>query len=281
MRTPIRPPFLRRRLGAKLRRMREQAGLTLDEAAAKLDKARSALNRIETGETKADVHLARSIMDIYDIFDANLLDEVREAAKTPWFRAYGFKDLGYVDVETAAARVSEFSTSVIPGLLQTEAYIRALFRLRPNQDPIRLKNDTRVRIIRQARLTDQNWPLELSAVVDEGALRREVGGVAVMREQLRHLIAVAELPTVTLQVLPLKRGVHHSMDGAFAILRFPDPEDPELLYVEYPGGALHIEEPEKVEEAKLSFDCLRSDDALSPADSVALLDRMASELHGP
>ncbi|MET0234724.1 MAG: helix-turn-helix transcriptional regulator, partial [Kibdelosporangium sp.] len=94
-----RSTFLRRKLGAKLRRQREQAKLTLAQAAPKLDRTKSALHRMETGETKVDVHIVRTMMDLYDCYDENLLDETREAGKPPWYRAFGVKDKGYVDVE--------------------------------------------------------------------------------------------------------------------------------------------------------------------------------------
>ncbi|MET0135068.1 MAG: Scr1 family TA system antitoxin-like transcriptional regulator, partial [Kibdelosporangium sp.] len=147
---PSRAPFLRRRLGAKLRRMREEAKYTLDEAAALLDKKRSALHRIESGQTRADVHLVRSMMDVYDRYDGDLLDETREALKPPWFRAYGVRDMGYIDVETEAAEVNEFTVQVVPGLLQTEAYMRTLFDSR--WQPEHADNHVRVRSIRQRRL---------------------------------------------------------------------------------------------------------------------------------
>ena len=124
---PSRPTFLRRKLGARLRRLRERAGLTLEEAAPLLDKKRSALNRVETGQTQANVHLVRSMMDLYDRYEPGLLDDVREAAKPPWYRAYGLKNMGYLDVETEAVQVREFALVDIPGLLQTRAYMHALF----------------------------------------------------------------------------------------------------------------------------------------------------------
>lgn len=281
MTEPCRPTFLRRKLGSKLRRMREQAGHTLDEAAPMLDKTRSALQRVESGETKADVHLVRSMMDVYDRYDPALLDEVREALKPPWFRGFGLRDMGYVDVETEAARVREFSVIVVPGLLQTEAYMRELFRSGGrSRDQRELDSAVAIRSIRQQRLTDEDRPLHLTAVLDEVALHRAVGGPVVMREQLRHLVEMSTLPTVQLQVIPLGVGAHHALDGSFIVLDFPDPEDPELLYVEYPTGSLHIEDLRKVRDAKLVFDQLLTD-ALNPADSVALIERAATERYGP
>lgn len=270
-----RAPFLRRKLGRRLREIREGAGMTLSGAAQRLDKTRSALQRIETGVTKADVHFVRSAMDIYDTYDPTLVDQAREAAKPPWFRAYGTEDMGYVDVETHAASVKEFSGLKLPGLLHTEAYIRALFaHSRRRRSPEQLRNDIEVRLIRQERLTSEENPLEVAAIIDESALRREVGGREVMRGQLRHLVEVAELSGVTLQVLPLK--VHSALDGGFTLLSFHDHDEPDLLFVEYITGALHIEEDDEVRACKLNFDRLGVE-ALSPDDSVALIKKISQE----
>lgn len=270
-----RAPFLRRRLGRRLREIREGANLTLAEASKRLDKTRSALQRIETGFTKADVHFIRSAMDIYDHYDETLIDEAREAAKPPWFRAYGIKDMGYVDVETHAQSVKEFSGLMLPGLLHTEAYIRALFEhSRRRRSAEELHNDIEVRLIRQERLTSEHDPLDLAVIIDESALRRDVGGPDVMQEQLRHLVEMTELSSVSIQVLPLK--MHSALDGGFTLLSFVDRDEADLLYVEYATGALHIEEDHEVRACRLKFDRLGVE-ALSPDDSVALIERISQE----
>lgn len=270
-----RAPFLRRRLGRRLREIREGANLTLTEAAKRLDKTRSALQRIETGVTRADVHFIRSAMDIYDHYEETLIAEAREAMKPPWFRAYGIEDMGYVDVETHASSVKEFSGLKLPGLLHTEGYLRALFaHSRRRRSAEELHNDIQVRLIRQERLTQQENPLELAVIIDESALRRDVGGPEVMREQLRHLVGMADLPTVTLQVLPLK--AHSALDGGFILLSFHDRDEPDLLFVEYVTGALHIEEDPEVRACRLKFDRLGVE-ALSPDDSVSLIKQISQE----
>jgi transcriptional regulator with XRE-family HTH domain len=274
------PTFRRRRLARRLRQMRENAGLTLEDAARRLDKTRSALGRIEAGLTKADVHLIRSMMDFYDQYDPDLIDLVREANRPGWWTKYNINDRGYISTETEASAVLEFSLVNIPGLLQTEGYMRALFATREaRRSRERTANDVAARLHRQRRLTDDEFPLTLVAIIDEAALRRNVGGAEVMREQLRHLVGASELSTVSLQVLPSGAGAHLGMDGAFIILTFPDGEDPPVLYVEYILGSLQIEGPEEVAEARLVFDNLRSA-ALSPSDSVAFIERVADELRG-
>ena len=258
-----------------MRDLRESADLTISEAAKRLDKSRSSLQRIETGFTRADVHFVRSAMDLYDHYDETLLAEAREAAKPPWFRAYGIKDMGYVDLETHAASVKEFSGLMLPGLLHTEDYIRALFaQSRRRRTPAELNNDIEIRLIRKERLVSESNPLELSVIIDESALRRDVGGPEVMRRQRDYLIEMAGLPTVTLQVLPLR--THSALDGGFTLLSFQDRDEPDLLYVEYATGALHIEEDAEVRACRLTFDRLGVE-ALSPDDSLALIKRISQE----
>lgn len=271
------PAYSRRRLGRRLREMRERAGLTLEEAAPRLEKTRSSLCRIENGQTRADVHLLKSMMDLYDVRDDELLDLSRAAAKKAWWQPYGLADLGYVDAETEACGVREFSLGIVPGLLQTEDYTRALMLgMNGRRTEEQLRNQITVRQIRQERLTDDHYPLELVAVVDEAALYRPVGGPEVMRAQLARLAEVAALDRVSLQVLPFAVGVHAAMVGPFIVLEFPDPGDPDLLYVEYPTGALQAENDGQVREARLRHEqlCAR---ALPPEESAGLVERLARD----
>ncbi|GAB3438533.1 hypothetical protein GCM10027436_19800 [Actinophytocola sediminis] len=129
-------------------------------------------------------------------------------------------------------------------------------------------------------MTSVDDPLTYAAIIDEAALLRNIGGPEVMREQLRQLIEIAALPTVTVQVLPLRDGAHSAMDGAFTLLSFPDPTDSDLLYVEYTTGALHIEDEDEVRTARMNFDALRSE-AMSPADSAARIERVIAEQYAP
>jgi transcriptional regulator with XRE-family HTH domain len=264
-------------LARRLRQMREAAGMTLSEAAPKLAKTRSALGRVEKGETAADLHLVRSMMDLYDCPDDKLENMVHDAKLPGWWVAYGIKDQGYIGLETDAIVAVTSQLVYIPGLLQTEDYMRALFGVgRVKRTRKKLENDVGARLVRQRRLTDEQAPLMLSAIIDEAALRKPIGGVDVMRAQLLHLTRMADLETVTLQVIPNGAGAHEGMDGSFTVLEFDDPEDPSLLYAEYPTGAVHVEKPDEVREARLLFERLRSV-ALPPADSVAYIQRIAEE----
>jgi DNA-binding XRE family transcriptional regulator len=255
--------------------MREKAKMTLAEAAPKLDKTKSALGRIETGETGADIHLVRTMMDVYDQYDKHLPDLVRAAMQPGWWTPYGIRDRGFLGLETDADEEWDFSLMYVPGLLQTEAYTRALLsagRLRRTKK--QLEGQIAARGIRQARLIDKEAPLTLTAIIDESAFRKPMGSQEIMRDQLKHLIEAAELETVTIQVVPDELGGYPGMDGAFTVLEFQDPDDPSLLYVEYPTGAIHVEKTEEVMDAKLLFGKLRSL-GLSPAESVDFIRRVA------
>jgi transcriptional regulator with XRE-family HTH domain len=261
--------------------MRKTARMTLSGAAEKLDKARSSLGRIEQGKTRADIHLVRSMMDLYGVFIPGIEDQVRRANLPGWWVAYGVKDMGYIDVETEAAQVRELALLNVPGLLQTEAYMRAFFaEFRIPRTTQVFENQVAVRLIRQLRLTDSEDPLELSALIDEGALRKPVGGVEVMRQQLRHLIMASKAASVTIRVLPDSLGGHDGMNGAFTLLGFHDPDDPVVLYVPYATGSLHIEDLDEVRDAKVLWEHLMSR-ALDPDESIALIERVLAEQYGP
>lgn len=276
--THAKPPLRRRRLGRRLRALRESADLTLDEAASSLDMSRSALFRAEAGETRVNVHLARSMMDLYDCYQEDLLQSVRAALKPSWFTTYGVQDMGYTDAETEASRVLDYPGMQLPGLLHTEDYIRAQFsHAHRRRSATQMDNQVAVRNIRQQRLTSDDNPLDLIAIIDEAALTREIGGPGVLRGQLDHLIMMAELPSVTIHVLPQRRCSPNALDGSFTLLSFPDPDELDLLYHEYVTGALHIEDEEEVRTARLRFDSLRGE-ALNSADSVALIEQRANEL---
>jgi hypothetical protein len=220
----------------------------------------------------------RTMMDIYGVSGPQwdeLLDLTRSASEKGWWRAYGLDDKGYVPLEAEATLVREATTAYVPGLLQTEAYARAVFAIHQRTEA-ELDNLTAVRRIRQERLTSEEDPLELVAVVDEVVLRRPVGGPAVMRAQLRHLLAAATLERVTLQVLPLSLGAHPGLSAPFTLLTFGGIDFGDMVYVEHPVGAVHISKEDEVAVARLKFDRLRSL-ALDPDESVALIQRVAAE----
>jgi transcriptional regulator with XRE-family HTH domain len=253
------PVLLKRRLGRRLRELRERAGLTLNDAAGGMEFSPSKLSRVETGVQLITVHELKSMMDLYDHFDAELLEMARKAKEKGWWRSYGLDNRGYVAVEADACLVRNMELVQVPGLMQTPDYARARLSVSSKRRSREsLDNQVAIRSIRQQRLIAADGGLELAAVVDEAALRKPVGGVEVMRAQLRHMAELTALPNVTLHVLPTAGGPHTGMDGAFTVLSFPDAEDPELVYLDYPGGSVHIEKVGEVDECKLVFEQLRS-----------------------
>jgi Domain of unknown function (DUF5753)/Helix-turn-helix domain len=269
-----------RQLARTLRRLREEAGLSLEEAAPQLDWSTSKLGRIETAQQGVDVHGVRSMLDLYNVGGAQwgeIIELCREARKKQEWHAYGISGQGYLMLEMEATVVHNYQLAYVPGLLQTEDYMRTLFRnsrRRPTDAEIDL--DVRARLFRQRRLTEQPT-LELVAIVDEFALHRPVGGVEAMRAQLQHLAAASDLPSVCLQVLPTSLGAHSGMNGSFTVLSFNDPDEPEIAYVEHTASALHLRKEPEVRACKVVFDRLRSE-ALSPRDSAALIERLAPTL---
>lgn len=270
----------RRILARKLRKLREGARLTLDEAAPALDTSASRLSRIENGQQKADVHLVKSMLDLYDAGQqwAEMLELAREAAKPGWYRAYGLGDNSYVGYETEATQVQEYAAGFVPGLLQVPEYSRALYEASPlPRAADERERDIQVRMIRQERLESDDDSLRFVAIIDEAVLRNPVGGRATLRAQLEHLLTATELPTVSLQVLPTGRGAHPALASGFYILSFGDLGEPDMAYVEHALGATHLEKEPAVTLARLKFERLRTL-ALAPVESREAIQRIAGEL---
>jgi transcriptional regulator with XRE-family HTH domain len=268
----------RRQLGRALRELREAAGLSLEEAAPRLDLSSSSLSRTEKGQQSVSVHLVRSMLDLYDVGGerwTELIELTREARKHGWWRSYGLDDTGFVPLEAEATLERDYTLGFVPGLLQTEEYASALFRASLiKRTRVELENQIRIRMIRQRRLIDEGNPLDLVAIVDESALYRPIGGRIVMRAQLAHLVEAAALDRVTFQVLPLDIGARLALAAGFILLSFDLLGLPDMAYVEHPLGSVQMEQEAEVTSATMVFDRLRSL-ALSPADSVALVQKVA------
>jgi hypothetical protein len=259
--------------------MRQDFGLTLDEAAPLLDKTRSALGRIEKAETMADVHLVRSAMDAYHSYDAEALELARHAMRPGWWQAYGVREREVIGLETAAVRSLELDLVRLPVLLQTDDYMHVVLRAAgPVWSSARIENECTARIIRQQRLTDERAPLELSVLMDESVLHKPVGGAGVMRGQFRQLLDMAELDTVDILVLPDAIGAHAGMTRAFTVLEFEDEDDSDVLAVRYVTDVVRIERSSKVARLKDVFNGLCSV-ALSPMDSIDFIKRLGAELY--
>jgi transcriptional regulator with XRE-family HTH domain len=281
-RTPS-PTVRGRRLRYELRRLREQAGLTRDETARRLDWSGSKISRIETGQSRAQTGDVRDLLDVYGVTGDHaeaLVQLAREARKRGWWTAYNDVFTGtYVGLEAEASAMRTYEPQIIPGLLETEDYTRALIRAGlVRADPDEIERRVQARMARQEILTRPDAP-EIWAVLDEPAVRRPVGGPAVMNAQLRHLIDVTAAPnsTITLQILPLAVGSHPGLSGPFVILDFPSSEDPPVVYLETATDGLYLEETAETERYNLMFDHLRAS-ALSASESASLIARLAEEM---
>jgi transcriptional regulator with XRE-family HTH domain len=271
----------RRILARRLRELREQAGFTLEAAAPLLDTSMSRLSRIENGQQKADVHLVKSMLDLFDVGGVQwteLLELARETAKPAWYRAYGLGDNSYVGYETEATQVQEYASGFVPGLLQVAEYSRVLYEASPlPRSAEDRERDLAVRLIRQERLQSDDDPLQLVAIIDEAVLRNPVGGRAVHRAQLAHLKTASEWPLVSLQVLPSGQGVHPALASGFLVLSFSHLGEPDMAYVEHALGATNLWKEPDVTLARLKFDRLRTL-ALAPGESRDMICRLAGEL---
>jgi DNA-binding XRE family transcriptional regulator len=250
------PTVRRMLLGAKLRRLRTEAGVSRQDAGEAIRASEWKIHRLENGQVSFK---ERDIIDLvtrYGVTDpveiATFLTMARDANLPGWWNAYN--DLlpqwfrAYVDLEAVAAQIRTYQGQLVPGLLQTEAYMRALMRgtLRDNQRE-EIERRVALRLTRQRLLTQDDGPW-LWAVVDEAVLRRPVGGTKVLRGQIERLIEATTLPRVSLQVLLFSAGAHAAMVGAFSILRFAEQDLPDVVYLEHATNALYLDKPEDVEE---------------------------------
>ncbi len=285
------PAGPRRRLGAELRRLRTSAGLHLDQVAGQLRCSTSKISRLETGKGIPKAADVRELMRIYgvaaDTEREMLLRLVRESRTEGWWESYteGVTPARFVldvqqrytalEAETSAVR--SFDPAVLHGLVQVPAYTRAVMTLLlPNHSPQEIEQLVELRTRRQEALTLREPPLELELVLDEAVLRRPVAGREVMAEQLRSLLAVADLPSVTLCVLPFAAGLHRVQIGRFDILEFADASVPDVVYIEGHAGETYLENGSDVDLYK---DVLADavDHALAPEASRALIARYLDE----
>lgn len=276
---PVGPTVRRRRLGSELRRLRESQSLKLEEVAERLGLAPSTLSRIETGKAPTRTAYLMSLLELYGVSDMGqrqaLVEMAREGHRKGWWALWdGVLPTGfgiYVGLEAEAASLRVYEAQVVHGLLQTEDYARAVMttvrRLQTGEEIERL---VKLRMQRQEVLHRPD-PLELWLILDEAVLHRMAGCSAIMRQQLDHLSEASQWPNVTIQVLTFGCGLHPALGGSFAILRFPERLDPDVVYTEGVTGQAYIEEREQEVRARTeAFDMLRAS-ALPPNASVDLI----------
>lgn len=277
------PTVRRRKLGAELRRRRDRAGLTSEEAARRVGWHQSKVSRIETGRSGARPADVRLLLDAYGVRDEELRQALealaRDGGKRGWWQSYqdmlppSYMD--FISLEADACAVRTLETTVVPGLLQTPDYARAVTgAVLPEHGPDRIDSLVDVRIARQVVL-GREPPLELCAVVDEAALRREMAGPDVMRGQLLRLTELAVRPNVHIQVLPFTRGAHIGVTGSFVVFEFPRPGDQDVVAIDHLTSSLYLEREEEVGAYNTAFDLLRSR-ALPPDNSLAFIAGIAA-----
>ena len=279
------PTVQRMLVGAKLRRLRTDLGIPREQAADHIRASAWKIHRLENGQVGFKERDLRDLLDLYQVDDpqevADTLALAREANHPGWWQHYGdvlpawFR--AYVDLESAASLIRTYEGQYIPGLLQTDDYIRAVVHaahLTDSSDEVGRR--VRLRMARQLLLT-RDQPPRLWAVIDEAALRRPVGGPEVMRGQLERLIEATKLATITLQLLPFASGAHPAMAGAFSILRFGDQELPDVVYLEHLTGASYLDKRDEVERYLdiIELLCLQAE---PPARTVELLQGILAEL---
>ncbi|WP_199441350.1 helix-turn-helix domain-containing protein [Umezawaea beigongshangensis] len=263
------PAIRRLQLGRVLRELRKRASLSIDQVGPDLDVSASTLNRIECGRARVHPLVVRGALDLFGVpFETveDVMALAREAYRNTWWTVQGIAADSYVALETEAVAARNFELALIPGLLQVEDYARALFTLDP---PAERERYLRIRMERAARLTGDR-PIDLHAVVDETVLTRPVGGRRVLTEQVRHLVEMAQLPDVRLQVLPVAVGASRGLRGAFSLLSFPPDTIDDLAYVDHPAGNLQLSKPAKVKELTQRFDRIARV-ALDEHESLELL----------
>jgi hypothetical protein len=246
---------LRMLLGAQLRRLRETASVTRDDAGYHIRASGSKISRMELGRVSFKERDVTDLLEFYGVDDAaerdKLVQLTREANATPWYQK--FQDVVpdwfhvFVGLEEAAQLIRVYEVQFVPGLLQTEEYARAIIMQgAPGTDADEVERRVALRMGRQKLLTRENPP-RYWVIMDEAALRRPMGGRNVHVAQIERLIDLVGEPNITLQVMPFRYGGHAADGGAFTIMRFPETDLPDVVYMEYLTGAHYIDKPEEVE----------------------------------
>ena len=281
---PAEATVLRMLLGAQLRRLREAEGVSPEQAGYAIRASRSKISRMETGRVGFKLRDVEDLLTIYGVTDGQQRSEVlalaRQTSAPNWWAKYGdilpawFET--YLGLESAALTIRTFEVQFVPGLFQTEDYARAVTRLGHHSATAEeIERRVTLRIKRQDVLNRPDPP-RVWAVMDEAVLRRPYGGAAVMRAQLRRLAEAAELPHVTLQVVPFSRGGHAGASGAFSILRFQEGDLPDVVYIEQLTSALYLDQRADVEHYLEVVDQL-SGEALTPDETKTFIQQAARE----
>ncbi|MFE7136260.1 helix-turn-helix domain-containing protein [Streptomyces sp. NPDC057644] len=279
-----RPTVRRRRLGAELKRLREKAGVRMEEAAERIGGDKPKISRQENGRQGVSKLEIEALLALYGVSDERLRTALttlaREGRRKGWWAQYsdilpaGFQER--LSIESDAARILTFQPMLVPGLLQTVEYATEVIRS-VDKDVTEEERDSyiEVRKTRQEIFTRDNPP-QYVCLLDEAVLRREVGGPAVMAAQLDKILEMNNPPKLTIQVVPFSQGWHAGADGAFNIYSYPDPMDLDVVNLDYLDGALYLEEDQPVGRYQLAFDELRAT-ALASRQSMELISAVKRE----
>jgi transcriptional regulator with XRE-family HTH domain len=277
------PTLRRRELGSRLRELRTQAGLTVEQVAAELECTASKISRIETARRAVSLRDVRDLCRIYGVSDQDhvnrLVRMAREAKERGWWQQFG--DLGegiapLIGLQSAAAFITDYESSFVPALLQTEPYARAVIRgALPQIRPEVLEQRVEARMLRQKLLYQDDAP-RFWGLLDEAVLHRRVGGNAVMKEQLARIVEIGEeLSNVTIQTIPFDVGAHPGMDSTFVFIEF-DEVSP-VIFVESLAGSIYLERESDITRYRETIAHLRAM-ALNPTDSLLYIAQVAREL---
>jgi hypothetical protein len=273
------PTLRRRRLGAELKRCREAAGLTQESVSREFEWHTAKVTRIETARVAVTPRDVKDLLTLYGVQDEEyreaLMNLARQSRERTWWTDY--RDLirpgSFIGLEAGASAMLAWEPTVVPGLLQTPDYIRALIRSGRSSDPDKdIDRRVSLRMIRQDRLTGVQ-PLEFVAVIDESVLTRMIGGPDVMTGQLERLIERAQLPNVTVRILPMDAGAHAFLGGPAAILEFQESTHMDVVYLEGIAGDYYAEQPSEVARYRQDFERL-SARALDDRMSIKLIESL-------
>ncbi|MFG1897959.1 helix-turn-helix domain-containing protein [Micromonospora zamorensis] len=280
------PTVLRMLLGAQLRRLRESSGVTREGAGWEIRSSESKISRMELGRVGFKERDVSDLLTLYGVTEEHerdaLLKLARDANSPGWWHRYGdvlptwFQS--YLGLEAAAALIRTYEVQFVPGLLQTGDYARAVVLLGHGAaGPDEIERRVALRMQRQQLLHRENPP-QLWAVVDEAALRRPIGGPAVMRGQLTALIEATKSPNIRLQVIPFAAGGHAAAGGAFTILRFGDQELPDIVYIEQLTSAIYLDKRDDLDYYAVAMERLCVE-AEPPERTPDILGRLLDELY--
>jgi transcriptional regulator with XRE-family HTH domain len=279
------PTVRRRRLASELRALREAAKLTCEEVAEHLECSASKISRVETGRVSVSPRDVRDMLALYGV-DPQQLDSLvqlaRESRQKGWWHAYSDtmqpRFATYIGLEDAAAEIRTYEVNLIPGLLQTEDYARTVINAGNLTGTLEdVERRVALRMARQPMLLSGSNPPQFWAVLDEGVLHRTVGGTGLMHLQLDHLLEIADMPNVAVQVIPFTAGAHPGMGKPFVILSFPERADPDVVYLEDLTSTLYLEDVDEIDRYNVLFNHLRAT-ALSFEESAALITSVAKGL---